>query len=862
MATFQQSLALRLALYLVSPALTLVFGWSGSSIALASVLSLSAIALHVYYHKIYIPLPVYLVRLAAFTGISLIWAAMLQGPALAPGYVPAIESGAEIPMAGKVSSSFLSSQPIVTMSIVLPCANEGKYAWQTAQSLAELTPESVLHEVIVVDDGSTPPLSTQFPPEIVKTAKVKFLRHESHTGLINAKSAGANAATGDIVVFLDCHVKPAPKWEEEIIEKIRSNYRRVVVPSITGLDPDTWEEVRGNGGMAKCYLTWDADFKWFDSDDNNVAVMSGGLLAMSRQWWIETGGYDTSMRGWGGENIDQSLRIWLCHGEIVQGTTSFVGHMWRTKDKPETRARYSVPAGSVRVNRYRGASVWMGAWREKLETFAMFENFKNDRPDVSNIQSVKDRLKCKDFSYFIDRFHKVYHWGGLLPSSVFHIRDAVSGMCIQRKGEEDLIITQCSDDNAGQLWHRSNRDGDKCCSGYRNWNSDQCITGQWVGGKARTSVCNIGGVVQDQYIKLNPENGQLELTKRRGSCLGGKMVERQRAELASCSDSAGFRLKFKKVPIDAALASPVDGGETAELIRFEDAEKVGVCLAALGGSGNVMGRLEVHDCDPSSSLQIFTLRRIAKLGETRVEAIGLDGSGTNLCLDAGGTKEMGLYPCYNDSQNLNQAVDILADGTGISLRFKDTKCVGISKAQRSDGTLGNKLTLQGCVVTAGNVKRGQWFKKIYHNPQDKSIFSLENRDGNCLTANGAQDIVIARGPCDRHLFKQDPADAKKRLLHVASSMCVDGNDGISPTLYKCYEGDNTNQQFDLETGYVKLERTGTCIDFEPSQTSPANVVPCSETLTVFKWEEYHSFEPIETKLYHQQKASASHDGST
>lgn len=45
-------------------------------------------------------------------------------------------------------------------------------------------------------------------------------------------------------------------------------------------------------------------------------VMSGGLLAMSRSWWEETGGYDSSMRGWGGENLDQSLRIWRCGGEL------------------------------------------------------------------------------------------------------------------------------------------------------------------------------------------------------------------------------------------------------------------------------------------------------------------------------------------------------------------------------------------------------------------------------------------------------------------------------------------------------------------------------------------------------------------
>lgn len=42
-------------------------------------------------------------------------------------------------------------------------------------------------------------------------------------------------------------------------------------------------------------------------------------------------GYDSSMRSWGGENIDQSLRTWLCGGEIVYAEGSRVapfGCIW------------------------------------------------------------------------------------------------------------------------------------------------------------------------------------------------------------------------------------------------------------------------------------------------------------------------------------------------------------------------------------------------------------------------------------------------------------------------------------------------------------------------------------------------------
>jgi glycosyltransferase involved in cell wall biosynthesis len=857
MASIPKYVLLRSFLFLIGPCIPVVLNWGTSSISVSLLLAGIAILLHFYYRHVYVPLPTFFIRLAAFIGIQLILAAFLRGQGwVAPvGFIPQLDESPAVPMEGKISSDFLSSHPIVTMSIVLPCANEGRFAWLTAQSIAELTPPEVLHEIIVVDDGSTPPLSTQFPPEIVEKSKVRFVRHETHTGLINAKAAGGNIATGDLVVFLDCHVKPAPGWEKPIIEMIRSNYRRIVVPSITGLNPDTWEEVRGNGGTAKCYLTWDSDFKWFDSDDDNVAVMSGGLLAMSRQWWIETGGYDVSFKGWGGENIDQSLRGWLCGGEIMNAATSYIGHMWRTNDKPETRARYTVPAGSVTSNRYRGAAVWMADWKEKLETFPEFGSFKSKQPDMSSIQSVKDRLQCKDFSYFIDKFYKVYHWGGLLPQSVFHLRDSNSGLCLQRTYSSKVILTQCSDTDAGQLWHRANRDGNQCCSGYRNWNTDQCIVGGWIGGKASTGVCNIGGKSHDQYVTLNPETHQLELTKRRGACLGGELTPRPKAQFVSCSKDSTAKKLFKKISISSqeiGLAAPE---ETVEYVRFEDASRPGLCLAALGGATSNQGRIEVHDCDPQSVLQKFAISK-ADDGNSRIEAMGLTGGedDKNLCLDAGlSSTEIGLYPCYSDN-NTNQDANIVAAGSdAFRIEFANDQCVAIPNSAGDKVELTKPLELHGCVSDGSVIKRGQAFEKLIPNRQEPTVFALKNKDGNCLTVDETNHFVLSKDACSQSLFTQDPADGHKRLKHIATALCFDGNNGITPTLYSCYEGENTNQQIDLSVGYIKLERTQTCVDFEPVKPSPVTAIQCSAAQGAFKWEEYKPFVPIETEIYNRKK---------
>merc|ERR1711957_973740 len=134
-----------------------------------------------------------------------------------------------------------------------------------------------------------------------------------------AKQTGGDAAVGEFLGFFD---------------------RRVAVPSITDLDLDTWDEKQNSAVNSKCYIDFNAQFMWFDDDSDYIPVISGGLVALTRNWWLESGGFDHSMRGWGGGNIDQSLRTWLCGGEIVRAKSSRIAHMWRVPEDKRTQVHY------------------------------------------------------------------------------------------------------------------------------------------------------------------------------------------------------------------------------------------------------------------------------------------------------------------------------------------------------------------------------------------------------------------------------------------------------------------------------------------------------------------------------------------
>lgn len=218
---------------------------------------------------------------------------------------------------------------------------------------------------------------------------------------------------------------------------------------------------------SKCYLTFDADFKWYDDDSDFVPTISGGLVAVSRMWFNLTGGFDTEMHGWGGENLDQSLRTWLCGGEIVRARSSRIAHMWRTSDR-RTAKKYVVKAKATN-NRARAANAWFDAY------LPVYRGSRLTSDNFTDFEKLKQRLRCKPFTYFLYRFRKLYVGGGVIPQKVFRVRDRATQLCME--GRSNFRMVPCKDTGTQQHFHVANIDSatGECCSGIRFFASNQCF---------------------------------------------------------------------------------------------------------------------------------------------------------------------------------------------------------------------------------------------------------------------------------------------------------------------------------------------------------------------------------------------------
>ena len=127
-----------------------------------------------------------------------------------------------------------------------------------------------------------------------------------------------------------------------------------------------------------------------------------GMFSTSKYWWNQ-GQMDTGMGKWGSENIEISLRTWLCGGQIRVAKDSFVAHAFRSSFP------YKVDNKDINRNAIRVASVWLDG--EHLQRFYNAKNIKviDGVPDVDigNITErleLKKKLNCKPFSWYVDFF--------------------------------------------------------------------------------------------------------------------------------------------------------------------------------------------------------------------------------------------------------------------------------------------------------------------------------------------------------------------------------------------------------------------------------------------------------------------------
>jgi glycosyltransferase involved in cell wall biosynthesis len=305
-------------------------------------------------------------------------------------------------------------EKINNFTIVIAAHGEQAYIERTLQSIMDHTDLTLLKEVIVIDDVSDPPLQPLCEKVKGWGSTIHVNRNPKRLGLVQSKIRGGNLATTDAIVFLDAHVSPASGWERPLIRHMETNYKRIVVPVIPIIDEVTWAQKIGAGIGYKMMFDWSLQFNWFDDGNDEVPVLSGGLFAVTKHWWHEGGEYDHGMGMWGGENIEQSIRTWRCGGEIYLARDSKVSHLFRPKFP------YRINNTEVHINKIRTIQVWFDEpYRSQvLRNIGVSQSLiKSSSVNLGEREALKEKLQCKDFNWYVQRFYHVFQDRALIGPS-------------------------------------------------------------------------------------------------------------------------------------------------------------------------------------------------------------------------------------------------------------------------------------------------------------------------------------------------------------------------------------------------------------------------------------------------------------
>lgn len=240
---------------------------------------------------------------------------------------------------------------------------------RTVHSVINRAPAHLLKEVILVNDHSTKAeLWGKLEEYLAENfeGKAHVIHLPERSGLITARIAGAQAATADVLVFLDSHTEANTNYLPPLLDPIAEDYKTCVCPFIDVIDAQNYEyraQDEGNRGA----FEWNFLYKRVDirpgdqetpADNFPSPVMAGGLFAISSKFFWELGGYDPGLDIWGGEQYELSFKIWLCGGQMLDSPCSRIGHIYKHNPFPDPRGTDYLSKNFKRV-----AEVWMVSLR-------------------------------------------------------------------------------------------------------------------------------------------------------------------------------------------------------------------------------------------------------------------------------------------------------------------------------------------------------------------------------------------------------------------------------------------------------------------------------------------------------------------
>ncbi len=217
----------------------------------------------------------------------------------------------------------------LTVSVVIPVWNDPDGLQSCLSALKNQTLASTNFEIIVVDNGSVPPV-TGLPPGV-------RLLVEAQPGSYTARNCGLNVASGEFVAFIDADCIPEPDWLEQLLVVANQPGSALVAGRVV-LSAE--ESPRSQQTTADLYE------RLFGFDQQQNAANGESVTAnwlSPRSLMLRFGGFDTRLMS--GADIVLSRRLSSAGYKVVHAASAVVVHPTRSTFRALARKRRRVVGG-------------------------------------------------------------------------------------------------------------------------------------------------------------------------------------------------------------------------------------------------------------------------------------------------------------------------------------------------------------------------------------------------------------------------------------------------------------------------------------------------------------------------------------
>ena len=314
-----------------------------------------------------------------------------------------------------------------SVSIVMCMRNELVYLLlRTLTTIVRRTPENLLHEIVLIDDGS----DEDSLPEVRTYCSqlnlpLRTFRNNESVGITSCRRFGIEQAKGDVIVLLDSHMEVSDLWLEPLLDILMSKPGAIAVPTLHLINEKEYEQWHQQ--VCEAYgieaVAGYSYFRYYSAgppDKNQsapylTASVLGGGLAAYRSTFLRLFPQTVFGELWGTENTRLAIRAWVCGEGLWMTRCSQILH---TNGNDGELKRYTSTSPDMRKHlQYETVGDILNFIDGYEEETRFLQSVYSDDNEIEVVRHVHEMISSQ-FNV-ADQCSKDYHWylRNIFPSS-------------------------------------------------------------------------------------------------------------------------------------------------------------------------------------------------------------------------------------------------------------------------------------------------------------------------------------------------------------------------------------------------------------------------------------------------------------